>query len=153
MFTLTPVTRTQLTRRNPQFTDTYRLLNNFFNDDFFKSNLIDNELTNSQELGFDIQETDTSYILEADLPGVAREEINIEYKDNSLTIDVSSKKDSEESNVNYIRRERSQKTYRRSFLLENIQSDLLTAKLENGVLTIVAPKSEKIDTSIKIEVQ
>jgi HSP20 family protein len=153
MFTIAPLTKNQLTRRNPQFNDMYHLMNSFFNDEFFGPNRIDSMMSTSQEFGFDIQETENEYILEADVPGVSREEISIEYKDNYMTIEVSSKKESEETKDKYIRRERSQKMYRRSFSLENIVADHITAKLENGVLTINAPKAEKSDSVVKIEVQ
>jgi len=153
MFTLSPITRTQLSRRNAQLNDVYHLMNSFFNDDFYKQNYIDGLSLSEEYLRVDIQENEKEYIIEAEVPGVNREDINIDYKDQYLIIEVNTKKENEETKDNYIRRERSQKSCRRTFLMADLQNTNITAKLDNGVLKIFAPKVEKVETSFKIEVQ
>lgn len=153
MFTLSPISRTHLTRRNPQTNDFYRLMNNFFNDDFFRPSVVEDSASESWQLGLDIQENEKEYILEADVPGFTKEDIQIDFKDQYLIIEAKSNKENEESKDNYIRRERCQRSYRRTLYMDDVQKDQISAKLENGVLTIIAPKAEKVDTSLKIEVQ
>jgi len=92
----------------------------------------------------DIRESDEAYILEADLPGFAKEEIRAEIKENVLTIFAEHKTESEEKDGDrYIRRERSFGTYRRSFDIRGIEADAITAAYRDGVLTLTLPKKEK----------
>ncbi len=92
----------------------------------------------------DIRESDGAYILEADLPGFAKEEIRAEIKENILTIFAEHKTESEEKDSDrYIRRERSFGTYRRSFDIRGIEADAITAAYRDGVLTLTLPKKEK----------
>lgn len=153
MFTLTPITRTHVTRRNPQTNDFYRLMNSFFNDEFFKPSTLEDAASESWQLGLDIQETEKEYILEADVPGFKKEDIHIDFKDQYLVIEAKASNENEETKENYIRRERTQKSYRRTLYMDDVKHDQITAKLDNGVLTIVAPKADKVDTTLKIEVQ
>ncbi|KDR93790.1 HSP20 family protein [Peptoclostridium litorale DSM 5388] len=91
----------------------------------------------------DIRETETEYILEADLPGFTRDDVKIKIKDNYLILSAEKKQEIEESAEGYIRKERSYGSLKRSFFLENIKEDEISAKFEHGVLTIVLPKSKE----------
>lgn len=92
----------------------------------------------------DIRETEEAYILDAELPGFSKEDIDIEYDNNVLTISANVESGMEESDEEgtYIRRERSTRSFSRQFIVENIKSDEISASFENGVLTIDLPKSE-----------
>ncbi|MCX7842419.1 MAG: Hsp20 family protein, partial [Clostridia bacterium] len=83
------------------------------------------------------------YILEAELPGVKKDEINLEVHDDRLTISVKKDEKAEEKKDNYLRRERRTSSMVRSFSIENIISDKITAKHENGILTLILPKKEE----------
>ena len=92
----------------------------------------------------DIRESDGAYILEADLPGFAKEEIHAEIKENVLTVSAEHKTESEKKDGDrYIRRERSFGSYRRSFDLRGIEVDAITAAYRDGVLTLTLPKKEQ----------
>ena len=93
----------------------------------------------------DIRETETAYILEADLPGFSKEDIHAEVKNGYLTIHAEHKSDSAETEdtTNYIRRERSYGSFTRSFDLEGIQSDEIKAAYKDGVLTLTLPKTDR----------
>ena len=91
----------------------------------------------------DIRETEKAYILEADLPGFAKEDIRAEIKENVLTVFAEHKSETEEKNGDrYIRRERSFGSYKRSFGIEGIEADAITATYRDGVLTLTLPKKE-----------
>ncbi len=96
----------------------------------------------------DVKETETAYILEAELPGFEKDEISVQIKDDRLTISASrtEKKESEEKG-DYLRRERSYSSYTRSFGLNGINRDNISASYKNGILSLTLPKEEakKID--------
>ncbi len=101
----------------------------------------------------DIYEKDGAYVLSAELPGFTKEEINIDIKNDVLTItashssenDIKDESENQEAKeedkpVNYICRERSSMSYMRSFNVEGIDVQKIDAKLENGILELTLPK-------------
>lgn len=91
----------------------------------------------------DIRETDKEYIIEAEIPGVVKDDINIQLTDDTLTISAQYSQETNEEKSNYIRRERRSGSFSRSFLVDNVKDDDVKAKYENGVLTIKLPKAEE----------
>jgi HSP20 family protein len=99
----------------------------------------------------DIEETDDAYVVEAELPGVKREDVNIEVVGNELSITGELK---EKERVGIVRR-RTRRTGRfdyRVTLPASVQSDNVDAHLDKGVLTIRIPKAERAQRR-KIEVK
>jgi len=90
----------------------------------------------------DIKETGNEYVVEAEIPGVSKENIRLELEDDVLTIRVQRDEQVEEEGVNFLRRERRSASVSRSFYVENVKHDEVTAKYENGVLRVVLPKKE-----------
>ena len=88
----------------------------------------------------DIRETENAYILEADLPGFTREDVHAEIKDGYLTIRAEHKSETEDKNETYLRRERSYGSFSRTFDLEGIDAEAITASFKDGVLTLNLPK-------------
>ena len=90
----------------------------------------------------DIRETDTEYVLEADLPGFKKEDINIDISDNTLTIRAERHSEHEEKDKkgNYLRCERSYGSFSRSFGLDGVDTEAIKAGFDNGVLTLTLPK-------------
>jgi HSP20 family protein len=114
-----------------------------FPEDFFSDSLFfPFYYRNSSYMNVDIKEDENSYILEADLPGIKKEDINIELQDDTLTISVKKEEKNEKSEENYIRKERKSCSVCRSFHLENIKNEEISAKFENGLLTMILPKKE-----------
>lgn len=139
-----------LLKRNNDF---YNLFDDFFNDSFFNEHLSNSKSQNLARFKVDVKNEENQYVILADLPGVNKDEISIDYKDNQLTIRVDRQEEKEETKDNYLHRERIQSSMERSFYAKDIQGDGISAKLENGVLTIVAPKYVEQDTSYKIPIQ
>ncbi len=134
MFNLVP-----FQRRNRGLVD----LDDFF-DDFF-NNFGRFGLTNTGINAFrtDIKETENEYIVLAELPGVNKENINIEVDENYMTITAVNDEIIEEEKNNYIRKERRSGRFQRSFNISDVKADEIRAKYENGILEIVLPKAEK----------
>lgn len=81
--------------------------------------------------------------LVADLPGLAREDVELQYEDGVLTIRAERTLDVPEDG-RVVRRERSARTFSRSFALgEDVDVDGIQATMKDGVLRITLPKSER----------
>jgi HSP20 family protein len=101
----------------------------------------------------DIKEEDEQFVLHADLPGVAPEDIEVSMENGMLTISGHRHSESKTEEENYRRIERSSGDfYRRFSLPENTDPDNITANGKNGVLEIVIPKVQKAEGK-KIDVQ
>ena len=98
------------------------------------------------EFKADIQEDGDNFVLEADLPGFKKEDINIELDDTYLTIQAERKSETEEKDKkgNYVRRERSYGSFSRSFDVSGIDVSAIKASYQDGVLKLVLPKKEEI---------
>ena len=90
----------------------------------------------------DIKEKDKEYLLEAEIPGVNKEQINLKIKDDILTIAVEGKEEIKEEKENYIRQERRYGSFKRSFYVEDVEQENIKAKFKNGILEIKLPKKE-----------
>ena len=115
-------------------------INDMFND-FFNGDMLA-EFNSGGNFKTDIKETPKEYIIHAELPGVKKEDINIDYNNNYLTISATRNNENEEKNDNYIRRERSYGSVSRGFYINNVNKEGIKAKFDNGVLNIELPKKE-----------
>ncbi|HNJ61616.1 MAG TPA: Hsp20/alpha crystallin family protein, partial [Chitinophagales bacterium] len=90
------------------------------------------------------KETENSFVVEAAIPGVKKEDVKVELNENVLTISSETKKEENESNDKYTRREYSYSSFKRSFTIDEdaINTEGIDAKFENGVLAIILPKKE-----------
>lgn len=94
----------------------------------------------------DIQEKDGSYLLEIELPGFTREDVQAELIDGRLTIiaDRQESLEKEDARINYIRRERMPGGCRRSFYVgKKIKQEDITAAFKDGILSIIINNPEK----------
>jgi HSP20 family protein len=90
----------------------------------------------------DLSETDDAYVVEADLPGVNRDQIDIQLQDRELVITG----EVPESGQKGRRHRRSRRTGRfefRTYLPGDVNADAVDAQLSNGVLTVTIPKSQE----------
>jgi len=89
----------------------------------------------------DFEETDDKYVIELEVPGVKKDEINLNLKNEVLTISWYSKKENK-SDKGKSRYERSEGSFTRSFDVEGSIAEKIEAELKNGILKIVLPKHE-----------
>ena len=136
MFGLVPFNRRNGLASRRDFFSIDNFFDSFFNDSFAGF------FTAVNPIRADIRETEKEYIIEADLPGVRKEDIRLELEDGVLTLGVEQNEQIDEERENYIRRERRYGSYCRSFRVDGVKEDKVTAKYENGVLTVKLPKSE-----------
>lgn len=91
----------------------------------------------------DIREKDDSYELIVDLPGFKKDEVSIDVKDGYLSISAAKGLDKDESDKigRVIRQERYAGTCSRSFYVGDVKPEEVSAKFENGILTLDVPKA------------
>ena len=109
---------------------------NDFDNDFFGSKM---PLNNCRT---DIRDDGDKYVMESELPGFDKEDIKLDINGSQLTIaaEHTAKNDEKDDKGNYIRRERTFGSYRRSFNIGDVNTDAVSAEYKNGILTIELPK-------------
>ncbi|MDE5583374.1 MAG: Hsp20/alpha crystallin family protein [Ruminococcus sp.] len=92
----------------------------------------------------DIRDKGEKYVMESELPGFEKNDINIDIKDSYLVISAERhcENDKTSENDRYIRRERSCSSYKRSFDISDVDSEKINAEYKNGILTIDLPKKK-----------
>jgi HSP20 family protein len=126
----------------------FNMMDDFFNDAWLpRRNLL------SDTFKVDVKENEGDYIIEADLPGVKKEEVNLELNEGKLTIAILRNEQAEEDRKGYIHRERRTASMQRSVYLADADSEGVNAKLNEGVLTVVIPKKSQVDYKKRIEIQ
>jgi HSP20 family protein len=99
------------------------------------------------------REDEKAYYIHADLPGVAKEDISIDLKDNVLTISGERKHKEEIKEKDYYKLESFYGKFQRSFTLpENVDIQTIGAATDNGVLNITIPKAAPKESK-KIEIK
>ncbi|MBQ6587149.1 MAG: Hsp20/alpha crystallin family protein [Butyrivibrio sp.] len=130
--------------------DIFDEMDDFFNRGFWNGMCPTTENRSSNAgaslMRTDVIEKDNCYQLEAELPGFNKEDINIDLKDNLLTISAShsENKDEKDNEGKFIRRERRSSSYQRSFRVEGLKPEDIIAQYKNGVLTVNIPKKEAL---------
>ena len=92
----------------------------------------------------DIRDEGAHYLLQADLPGFRKEDIDLDVKDGVLTISAKHQADDRTAADNYICRERRTGSFSRSFTLDGIQEDAIRASYQDGVLVLILPKRQEV---------
>jgi len=130
-------------------------MNRLFSDFRIRAPLGEEEITQGSWVPpVDIYETVESIVLEAELPGITKEDIVVEVKDGTLTLKGDRKFEKEVKEENYHRVERSYGAFQRAFTLPGtVQHDKVKAKFKDGILEITLPKVEQAKPKqIKVDV-
>lgn len=123
-------------------------------DDVFDNNFFNR--IESKMMKTDIKEKDGEYIFAIDIPGVEKENINIEFENGYMTVKATMNDQKDESKDDYVYKERYSGEASRSFYLgENIDEKQIHASFKNGVLNIIVPKEEenKVETKKQITIE
>lgn len=123
------------------------LIDRFFNDSMTRSG------GSTFQPRVDVVENDKAYELHVAVPGVNKDDFQIEMKDNFLTISGERKFTTEKKEENYRAIETQFGSFSRSFSLpENVDGSKINARYNNGILEVTIPKDEKkaLKTTIKV---
>jgi HSP20 family protein len=134
----------QLTRWNPfvELDEIQQRLNRLFLERTTKSGE-----TNFADFmpAVDIEETDTEFIVKADLPDVKKEELKVHVQDGVLTIEGERKQQKEEKGKRFHKIEREYGRFVRRFALPtDVNSEKVRAEFKDGVLSVALPKAPAV---------
>lgn len=140
-------------RRNDLMTAGFGDFQNML-DDFFSDAWPTRRSLASDTFKIDVQDMDQSYLVEAELPGINKEDIKISAHDGKLNISIEKKEENEDKKKNYIHRERRFCSMSRNIFLGDMDDNAIRAKLDDGVLKVeVQKKTQQEITSNYIEIE
>ncbi|TWI75348.1 HSP20 family protein [Desulfobotulus alkaliphilus] len=130
-------------------------INRMFDDAFNKARDIDENAMGAWRPSVDIFETETAIVLEAELPGVTRDDITVEVENNVLSLKGERREIREVEEERYYRRERIVGRFHRAFTLPvDVNHEQIKANFQNGILRLEVPKpEEKKPKKIAIQVE
>ena len=112
----------------------------FLNTDFMPR-------ANTTAPAVNVKEDEKAYTMEMAVPGIKKDYCRVGInEDGNLTIAIENKMEHKEENKkhHYLRREFSYSNYEQNYTLpDDVERDKISAKVENGILTVVLPKVEK----------
>ena len=124
-------------------------------DDFFNTDFMPR--ANSTAPAVNVKESETAYIMELAAPGIKKEYCRVAINDEgNLTIAIENKQEhkQEDKHHHYLRREFSYSNYEQNYVLpDDVLKDQISAKVEDGILTITMPKTEpkeKVTKAIEV---
>lgn len=97
----------------------------------------------------DVHDEGDHYEVDAELPGLHREMINVEAHDGILMISADMDQETSTKKDDYVIRERRTGTVRRSFTIGDVKEDDITATYKDGVLKVILPKGQDNDTKAR----
>jgi len=129
-----------LARINRSYVPAY--WDDFFNDKFF------NQLKSTDSKGnrpaVNVSEDEKGYTIQVAVPGIAKDDFNLEIESDVLTISTEQKENKDEQKQNFLRREFNYQSFKRSFQLpETIDQEQIKANCDAGILTLSLPKMEE----------
>jgi HSP20 family protein len=127
-----------------------------FNDLFYNDMM---PKANCTAPAINVKESDKAYTVELAAPGMNKQDFNVHINDEgNLVVKMEHKEEhneEENKNVRYLRREFSYSKYEQTLILpDDVKKDAISAKVEDGVLTVELPKvvEEKVKLSRQIEI-
>ena len=132
----------------------FDLFDDMFHDPFFTRSA---QPAAPQIMKTDVEEKDNGYVLDIELPGYAKEDVQAELKDGYLTIAAQKglDKDEQDKKGRVLRQERYAGACSRSFYVGNVKPEDVKAKYEDGVLSVIVPKEDvkKLASSTAIAIE
>ncbi len=124
---------------------------NFFNE---VGNLGHDMFSGESEMKTDVVEHDKDYVVTAELPGFKKDDIQVDYRDETLRISGKSEvnQSAKDNDGRILRQERHSQNVARSFYLPNIDLKQVKASFADGVLTLTLPKQTEVDDNHKISI-
>lgn len=117
-------------------------------DDFFAPLAVNSD----DAFKMNVEDAGDKYVVTAELPGVKKDEVDVELNEGRLSISVDKKESDEEKNKNYLQKETSEWQASRGVYLKDAATEGLTAKMDGGVLTVNVPKMEQKSNVTKVAI-
>lgn len=135
---------------NDNFRDFSNMIDSFFNDDFLKRGSV-----YESSFKVDVSKNDGGYLVEAEMPGFSKDEIEISLDEGKLTISAEKNEEVDKSDEakNYIHKERKSSKVSRTMYFKDVDEENIKANLVDGVLTIKLPSKEIKETKKNIAIE
>jgi HSP20 family protein len=106
---------------------------------------------NSSYPRVNVADTKNDVRIEAEIAGLSRDDVSVEYEDGLLIISGEKKTEIEDPEVKYVYKELKRSSFKRSFKVDDatLEVDKISAKFDNGILNVTIPKKEVIETKAK----
>ena len=119
-------------------------------DDFFAPLA---KVTGDYGFKMDVEDAGDAYVVSAELPGVTKDQVDVELNEGRLSISVDKKESDEKKDKTYLQKETSEWQASRGVYLKDAAREGLSAKLEGGVLKVNVPKQQKQSNVTKVTVE
>lgn len=119
-------------------------------DNFFDAPLA--SLATDAGFKMNVEDAGEKYVVTAELPGVTRDQIDVELNEGRLSITVDKKDSDEQKAKNYLQRETGEYTCTRGVFLKDAATTGLSAKLADGILTVNVPKQDEKANVTKVSI-
>ncbi len=106
---------------------------------------------NARPFGFktDIKDYEDRFVLEAELPGFKKENINVEVQDGKLTISAERVCENEEKEGTIIHKERTHGVFVRSFDISSVDESAISCSYTDGILALTLPKKKEESPKVR----
>ena len=141
-----------IVKRDPfaGFNGMKRLMDRFWDDPFWGFHGYTSQLRRDNPMPIDVTADEKQVVIQASLPGVKPEDVNVTIEDNRLTIEGQVNPVEETEKERYVIRERHSGSFYRSLALpKDLQDDSVEARFENGVLTLTLPRVPEVKPQAK----
>ena len=142
--------------QNPRYVVNRNLVDDLFSN-FLRNDYHENYLEKcGNQPATNVFETEKDFRIELLLPGFPKEEVQINYHKNVLTIKVDKQENKEDKaeEFKYARREFGAFNFEKSFKVpESVDTEKISAKFENGILDVVLPKKEEALDKAPVEIK
>ena len=119
-------------------------------DDFFAPLA---KVTGDYGFKMDVEDAGDAYLVSAELPGVTKDQVDVELNEGRLSISVDKKESDEKKGKTYLQKETSEWQASRGVYLKDAAREGLSAKLEGGVLTVNVPKQQRQSNVTKVTIE
>ena len=136
-----------IVKRDPfaGFNGMRKLMDRFWDDPFWGFHGYTSQLKRDNPMPIDVTSDENQVVIQASLPGVKPEDVNVTIEDNRLTIEGQVNSVEETEKDRYVIRERHPGSFYRSLALpKDLQDDNVEARFENGVLTLTLPRVPEV---------
>ena len=141
-----------IVKRDPfaGFNGMRRLMDRFWDDRFWGFHGYTPRPRHANPIPIDVTTDEKQVVIQASLPGVKSEDLNVTIEENRLTIEASTNGVSETEKERYVIRERHSGSFYRTLALpKDLQDDSVEARFENGVLTLTLPRVPEVKPQAK----
>jgi HSP20 family protein len=106
---------------------------------------------NSSYPRVNVADTKNEVRIEAEIAGLGKEDVSVEYEEGMLTIAGDKQTEIEDPDVQYVYKELKRSSFKRSFKVDDstLEVNKISAKFDNGILTVIIPKKKVVETKAK----